>query len=815
MIQFSGFVKVSLVVVFLTWVNGMAMAQSTAISGAVLDGSSHKPVQYARVEVWNADSSLVTGTITDQNGNYTLTDISVRAFTLTIHFMGYRTIKLAQTLTNDREILTVPTVYLTEAATDLQQVSVRGDRATTSVKLDKQVIDARNFQTAANGTGLDLLQKMPSLTVTGEGEISLRGSTGFIVLINGKPSNRTPADILAQLPANAVDQVELITSPSAQYDADGKSGIINIITKKDAETGWSLSGHGMFGGADPLRFGGDLQLNYNARKWSVYASGDYRRYDIDGRRIGEIRTVYRDTLTYLPSDGIRNYRDSQYAFRAGASFTPNAKNAWTIGLYTGYKQTDRTADLHYQDYFRANATPAILFDRGFAGPNSRFLNQNLFVRSGRFTTANVDYTHTFANKSKYSVLGIYEYSVLGGPLDNSDALENADAPYFIERSEESSPLHAIRFQADYTLPIAGGKLGAGAVFRNFNQTGAFDYVRKTSLSDPGYKAPDFNDNVTTQQRIAGGYLQFDKATKTIAYNLGLRVEHMDRNLRDALTQTDYRFNQLNLFPSAQVLWTISKQQDLRFGYNRRIDWPAVKSLLPFKNHRHKETIEQGDPNLLPEIADVIEVSYSTSWSAVKLVTTAYVNHVRNKIFRTNEIYDRTTLTRIFTNAGNSTSTGIELSGDVKLTDWWRFYVGGNLYNFSVNGTLDNIPIDRNSLNYNLNANTSVSFSNRLRLQWDLTYVSATVTSQGNDGKLLLSNAGFRYILWQNRGTLGLQLNNIFQSNNQTVTTETANFYSSTNYIKYDRVLQLSLSFRLNESAKKAKTVKTEFGEKEF
>lgn len=798
-----------------TLISTCALAQNVTVRGQVLVASSHEPIQYANVQVWNADSVLVTGGITDQKGNYTLTDIKVRSFTLKIHQLGYGIVKVAHTLASPVNLFDVPTIYLTETAGNLEEVTVKADRATTSVRLDKQVIDAKKFQTAGNGTGLDLLQKMPSVTVTNEGEIALRGNTGFIVLINGKPSNRIAADILAQLPANVIDNVEIITSPSARYDADGKSGVINIITKKDVGTGWSLSGNSMVGGADPLRFGGDLQLNYTGKKWSAYASGDYRRYDIDGRRIGEVRTVYKDTLTYLPSDGIRNYRDEQYSFRTGASFNPDANNSWKVAFYTGYKQTDRTANLHYRDYYRTQLSTANLFDNGFSAPTSQFFNKNLFVRSGQFTTANLDYTHTFANKSKYTLLGIYEYSVLGGPLDNSDEREGTNSPYFIERSVESSPLHAIRLQGDYSLSVAKGKLGFGAVFRHFNQSGTFDYVRKTSVFEVGYKDPEFNDNVMTRQQITAGYVQFDKTQKAVAYSVGLRLEQMNRALNDARTETTYRFDQLNFFPSAQLMWTLPRQQDIRFGYNRRIDWPTVKSLLPFKNHRHKETIEMGDPNLKPEIADVVDMTYSKSWPNLKLVATAYVNHVQNKVFRTNQIYDRTILTRIYTNAGNSTSTGIELSGDVKLKNWWRVYVGGNLYNFDVRGMLDGVSFHTASVNYNLNANTSLTISKLLKFQCDLTYVSATVTSQGNDSKLLLSNAGFRYNTWQNKGTLGVQLNNIFQSNSQEITTRTANFYSYTDYIKYDRVLQISLSFRLNESAKKAKAAKTEFGEKEF
>jgi len=789
-------------------------AQSFSLRGQVLDSATHIPVSFASVQLVN-NKILLKGTVADETGKFNFEKVEEKSATIKIDFAGYKTLLFTPDISSKNGEIILPAIYLAPRADLLSDVTVKGQTNTSSIRLDKQVVDAKKFQTAANGTGLELLQKMPSVTVSNEGEIALRGSTGFIVLINGKPSNRTPADILAQLPANAIDNVEIITSPSAKYDADGKAGIINIVLKKEVKSGWNFSGNGMFGGSSPLRFGGDLQVNYTAKKWSFYVSGDYRRFDIDGHRVGVVRTIVNDTLTYFPSDGIRNYRDYQYAVRAGASFAIDINNSINVAFYKGKKQTDRTADLYYSQYTKTGAG-ALLFGENFAGPPQQIFNKNLFVRSGDFTTANTDYTHIFKNKSKLSLLAQYEYSVLGGPLVNSDE-PIGQSPWFEERSTERSPLHGIRLQTDYAVQLSKDiKLETGYQWRNLNEKGFFNYLRRdTATNGQWFKDPAFNDDLVLTQQIQAGYVQLSGQQKALSYTIGLRTEAMNRELKDLLNPAPFKYRTLNFFPSAQALWSLGKSNKIRLGYSRRIDWPSAKLLSPFQNHRHKETIEIGDPNLKPEIADVLELSFTKAWKKGSFTATIFYNNVKDKVLRVNAIYAPTILLRTYTNAGNASSAGSELSADVSITNWWKFYASVSVYHFNVNGNFKGLTTQTSSINYNGNANTTISITPLLKFQWDVTYVSPSVTTQGRDGHYMLSNAGLKYAFSNNKTTLGLQLNNIFNTNIQTIQTAQADFYSSTDYIKYDRVLQLSVGFRINDGGKKQKAVKTEYGEKDF
>ncbi len=808
-----------------------AHAQSITVSGQVRDRQTDQPLPYATISVWGRDSVLLTGAITDANGTFSIWGITVPKTvtsgtatpngkntlnpTLTVQFVGYQTATIRPALATKTTVVRLPITYLQLAERGLAAVTVTGQRATASMQLDKQVITAKSFQNAANGTGLDLLRRMPNVTVTTEGEIALRGNTGFLVLINGKPSTRTPAEVLTQIPANLIENVEIITSPSAKYDAEGRAGIINIVTKAAVGQGWSLTGNTFFAGADPLRYGADATLTYTTKRWSFYAGGDFRRFDYDGFRTGEIRTIIKDTLTFMPSEGIRNYNDYQYAGRVGGTFSPNPRTLITAGMYAGYKQTDRTANLHYKEFVQIGANPP-LFNRQFGNPRREFFNQNLFVRSGSFQAYNLDLTQTFANKSKLTVLGLYEFSVLGGPLTNRDNTETDNALLLSERSDERSPLTGWRLQTDYSLPLAGkARFDAGLQYRSLNHVGDFTFERLNLTTNLFESVPTFTDRMNLTQRITAGYAQVSKESNWLSYTIGLRAEYTDRTLTHNLGKQPFNYQKLSFFPSAQAVWSLPTGSKFRLAFSRRIDRPTTKIMAPFQNHRHAETIESGDPNLRPELANVIEASFSKQAGRANLTLTTYYNRVSDKIFRVNTIYNRTILGRTYTNAGRATSVGAEGIAEVKLLPTWRAYLSGNIYRFDVQGIVDGLPLRSNSLNYNITANTSLDITKQLRCQWDLTYVSRTVTAQGVDSGLLLANIGTKYTFPNGRGAINLQLLNVFNSNVQTIGVQAPAFFSSTDYRKYDRVLQLGLSFSLNDSGKKAKAVKAEFGEKDF
>jgi outer membrane receptor protein involved in Fe transport len=792
----------------------MGWAQRS-LSGRVLSQGKNTPVEYATVTVLTTDSVIITGALTDSAGRYMVEGVSQKGIIVTVNCLGFHTYSFRQVV-SDR-VTELPPIYLTSSAQQIKEVTIQSERQNTSVQLDKQVISAAQFQNAANGTGLDVLKNLSSVTVDTDGKIKLRGSEGFIVLLNGKPSNRAAADILAQLPANEIASVEVITSGSAMYDADGKAGIINIITKKNVAAGWGVSANAMFGGIEPSQYGGDLTVNYNAKKWSFYVAGDYRRFDFDGHRIGTVRTIYQDTTTYMPSEGLRNFKDYQYSVRAGSTVTLGKGNSLDLGLYYGARQNDRQANLHYQD-FSKTGSPSDLFDKSWTTPQNTFFNQNLFVRKGSFFTANLTYAHDFKNKSKLSILGQYEYSVLGGPVDDQNFVENSSQVLLHVKSTETSPLNSFRAQADYSNPLRENlKLETGLQFRYLDQNGHFDYQREDLSTGIFTSDPAFSDQLHLRQSIEAAYVQVNGSKGIFSYTVGLRGEYMRRTINELLDSVPSIYNKFDFFPSAQGLLKLGKEQKLKLSYSRRIDRPTLKLIAPFKVQEHSETVEFGNPNAKPELSDIVDLTYSKNWKVLSLTSSLYYNHVTDKIFRVNSIYNRTSLLRIFTNAGNTHSFGAELTLNIKATKWLQFYLSGNAYEYMIEGNFYSTNQNSRSFNYNINGNTTIDIIKGLRFQFDLSYVSNTVTEQGWNGNLFLANASLKYSVPKNGLNFGVKLQNIFNTNSQWITTQTPVFYSSTDYIKYDRLLTFTLGYTFNEKNKdgKSRSLKTDIGEKDF
>jgi outer membrane receptor protein involved in Fe transport len=804
-------VKTYLFTASILFISIQVWGQDQMLKGVVQDGITEKILPYANVSLWKKDSTVFQGLLSDSLGQFSFKNIPANISFVKVQALGYRSYNAS--ILGKNSFLTIK---LKPETTVLNEVFVQGERSVSDLQIDKQIFNTRQFQNSANGTGLDLIQRLPSVTVNTEGNVTLRGSSGFILLVDGKPSSRNPADVLAQIPSNLIESVEILTTPSARYDADGKAGMINIITKKDSKIGTSWSGNMMNAGTNPLRWGGDIMWTLAEKKWNIFAAADYRRFDIEGFRVGEIRTIFKDTLTYMPSKGIRNYRDFQYSLRAGGSFYPKSTDVFNWSAYVGEKQTDRMANLNYQEYVQTGI-PLSLFSNSFKTPIKEFYNQNLFVRSGKFQTFTADYSHIYANKSKLSALALYEYSELGGPLNNYDTYEGTNKLLLWERSTETSPLTALRFQIDYSLPLSNNrKLEIGYHIRQIQHDGDFLFERLNLSNQQWNSDPNFSDQMKLSQKIHAPYVQLNGTKNIFTYALGLRTEYLSRTLTHiAEPNKIYALDQIYLFPSFQGQWKLSDNYSFRTAYSRRIDRPTTKLMSPFKNHRHAETIENGDPNLLPEIADIVEIGISKSYENIAFTATAYVNFLKDKVFRVNEIYSRTILGRTYTNAGNSQSTGMEFTTEIKATKNWKIYFSGNLYQFDVQGKFNGIETTQNSFNYNLNGNTVIDILPRLRFAWDINYLSKSVTTQGIDSELLLSNASLKYTLWQNKGSITFQAQNIFNTNVQTIQTQTKDFFSSTDYRKWDRVFQISLGFRINDRGQKVKSTKTDYGEKDF
>lgn len=816
--------KAVLLLIFIFVLGYQVLIAQSTISGRMLDKSTRQPISFVSVALYRqSDSVAVGGAITDSTGSFRLINVKTGTYKLNTFFVSYKPVSILVTISRG-QALELGEIPLEMESKLLSEVKVTGQRADVLMKADRQSYRTAQFGAAAGGTATDVLRNLPGLTINAEGDVSLRGSNGFLVLLNGKPVQANLGTLLNQLPANSIESVDVITTPGARFDPDGKAGIIAIVTKKGADNGWSAQLNGMIGLPSvnrfgnlkaPVRYSPDISLNYRSGRWDIALSSAYIRNDIAGRRVGDVSTTLANRLTRFPSDGERSFDRYTFTNRVAIAYTPSKLSSWNVGFYQSERTEDRLADIVYTNTTTNLSTGQLISRR-------TYFNDNLVRKHGRFYTANLDYNHTFLSKATVSAGLLYEYDRIDGFTSNRNLnLTNYRDTLQYSYSTTDRPIQNFRANLDATLPVWGGKLEGGYQYRYQNDDGDYRFRQQEGNRLPLLPVPDFTGRTVIRNEIHSWYSQFGAVRKKLEYMAGLRFEHSVREVRSLPRNQTYLLTLNNLFPSFNVSYKPQAGLALRAGYSRRVQRNSNFALNPLPEREHSETLEQGDPNLLPEFVNLAEVGINKELGRTTLLATAYYQGVQHVINRVNRVYADTILSRIFTNAGLAQRLGIELATDLRLTKAWKAYIGGTIYRYTQSGQLfqNEVIIDRAAWVYSVNANTTLQLKPTLSVQATINYLSRRLTAQGEDSRFLTPNLLVKKSFLNNRLSLTAQWQNIslgvLPTNEQRITTWGQNFYTTTNYIQEKDIFLLNISYSFRPVSKKAKLPGNEFGDKEF
>jgi hypothetical protein len=707
----------------------------------------------------------------------------------------------------------------------LTEIVVKGKKPPVSFKIDRQVFRAAEYANAANGNAIDLIKNLPAVSVNGQGEINLRGSASFQVLINGRPTQGDPAFVLAQIPASSVENIEMISSPGAAFDADGKSGVINIITKTAPEKGLMVQSNIMLGAppfndfdnqryTSPQRHAADISVGYQKGKLDLSSGFNYLRNDMAGYREGDVNTTIGNVFTSFPSNGERSFKRYNFGGRLSAGLQLNSRNRLEAALYSGKKYQTRVADLLYNNSRKNMLTGAqSSFD---------YFNKNTAEKQGTFTLASLGSIHQLSKATQLSFSLQYE----GADLESLTTNQNLSYPGLKQMIQETinpstNPLHAYRFKADLTDKKGSRTWQAGYQFRYDEQLGDFLYRYKNLGMQEFAKDPFFSSQVTVRNNIHAGYLQYGNAKGRLSYQAGLRAEQMLRNLSFSDNVPGNRLPLLNLFPSYLIRYALKENVAIKQSFTRRIKRTNNFELNPFPEREHSETLEQGDPALLPELTGIWELGVEHKLSKGSFTMSLYHQRTKNPIQRVNKVFNDTILGRIFTNAGLAKQTGVEANFTYRVGKVWQMIIGGNIYKYDIRGTLFNgsLPFTNNSWVYSINATQGFSLRKNWSLQLAINYLSLRATAQGEDGAFFTPNFSVKKTTKDNRWSFqaqwlfmdaGLGISNI-----QRITTRGSNFYTTTNYIYEPDQVQLSVGFNLIKKNRKISLPQSEMAEKEF
>ena len=804
-----------------------AFAQKSSINGIVLDNLNFQPVEYASIVLLNQnDNSVLAGELAKKNGTFSFNKVQKGIYKIKIYFVGYANYYVENILIEENQILNLDTVKLQRSSQSLEEVIITKEKSNSYNKIDKQEYKSDQFETSKGGTAIDIIKNLPSVTVNGQGEISLRGSNGFMVLLNGKPVLTDAQTVLSQLPANTIENIELITAPSAKYDPDGKGGIINIITKKGTSDGIAFSSN-LNGGLpsienynnleNPKRFGGDISFNYKIKKLDITISANYLRNDVNGSREGDVFTkdFTNNTITRFPSNGERSFDKYNYGTKTAISYTVNKNDVFNFGFFIGKKFQARRADIIYNNSTSNLSTDALI-------SQNAYFNSNLQTKEGTFTLTNLDYIHTFTNKASITASLLYENADLYGSTINKNldlitksiVLQEVRNPY-------TNPIDGFRIKLDYAIEIGAGKLESGYQYRYDKQNGKFDYFVTPISAQPD--AANFRGTAKSVNHSNGLYSQFSGKVNKLNYVVGMRYEYSAREVILSTDTNPHLLNLSNLFPSANLLYTFNSSWNAKLGYSKRVQRNNNFELNPIPEREHSETLEQGDPDLKPQFVDLLELGMNHIFKKGNLFTTLYYQYSKNPIQRVNSVYADTILNRVFTNAEKARLFGLEFGSNFKPVKWLSIFVGGNIYNYKITGKLNVLGttsiVNNSNFIYSYNVNSTFNLEKNWSITTNLNYTSAKPTAQGEDSRFLSPNLSIKKTLLNGNGTIGLQWQNInfgtMGANQQRITTLGADFYTTTNYIYETNVLLLNFSYNFNKISNKNKMPTSEIGEKEF
>ena len=780
----------STVLLLLVFINVKAFEEGDnkgLIKGKVLEIKTDIPIEYATVAIYNAaDSAVVSGTISDAKGDFQIGNLDDGRYYIVVSFLGYQEKNISTLdISAGNRIVDVGTVKLAPSVKSLKEVEIVGTQKALDYKIDRKVINVSQMQTSASMSAVEVLQNIPSVKVDIEGNVSLRGSSGFTVLIDGKPTILDPGDALQQIPASSIDNIEIITNPSVKYRPDGTSGIINIITKKNKTNG--MNGQvsvntGMF-----ERNGGDVLLNYRAKQVNYLFGADYNVRKNPGTVNTERRSTIGDTVYSILSDGTSERYRKNWSLRGGLEFDVTPKDNFSISGRYGYRYWAGNNILDYHSF----SDPAAL--------NQLYTSYEERYRGGNFYSFNTNYQHKFNEKGHILNFQLDMGSGDGDERTTNELLDENHRRTTGKISYETGPGKHTEIRLDYTLPFSDdNKLEAGFQGRyNYSEdnTALDSFYRETDAYQPLNK---YVNSTKYNQDISGMYGIYSGKINNFGFQLGLRGEYLHQLTRTTVVNQQYALHQFDYFPTIHVSLDLSGSNQFITSYTRRINRPRSYMFEPFITWLDAYTIRRGNPGLIPEYIDSYELGYLKKFDNSSFSIESYYRVTHNKIENIRSVYDENIVLQSPENVGKDYSFGTEANLNLTNIRWWEINLMADLFRYQVKGNFNNQLFANQSFNWGLRFNNTVYLPLKSQFQCNLSYNSPTVTAQGRDEGYFVLDAAYRIDLFKRSLSAVVQVSDLLSTATRENTTYGTDFYYHSRYSNQAPYVTFTLSYRINK-----------------
>jgi len=801
------------------------------VTGIIADQATNQPLEFANVVMMNAQGITMGGGLTDDKGQYNV-DVAPGTYDIVFTFFSYKTVtQAAKQITADTNL---GTTLLTVDATEIEGVEVIAERSTVELKLDKRVYTIGSDMTVRGGTVSDVLDNVPSLSVDAEGNVALRGNQSVTILIDGRPSNlagSNVAEVLRLLPADSVDKVEVITNPSARYDAEGGGGIVNIILKKGRAGGFNGSVIATTG--DPANHGLSTNLNYRSENFNIFSNIGYNYRNNPGNSFTNSRYLDEDNNTTSYTNERRTNDRLRKGFNAslGMEYFIDSTLTWTNSLSIRRNTGSNPTRTYYDNY-----------DAGYNFSNTRFrLNyeedkeSNLNYGTNLIKKFNDKGHELRIDASVSKSIEDEDANITDEIVGAADASNNSYERTFNDQDESRGLV-----QADYVLPI-GEKSRFEAGYR-----GSFSKLdtdaRAETLVDGAYQNnANYTNHLVYKEKINALYSQYGSKFGSFSYLLGLRWEdsNIDVNLLTTNELNNKRYN--NFFPTAFLSYEFSESSSISLSYARRINRPRGRFLNPFGGLQSNINIFRGNPDINPSKTHSIDAGFMKKWKSLTFNTSAYLN-ITDDSFQFVRQQNGDVVTQVVGGAdivdpvtgavtivdGQDTRTPVTVTTPINLAKeyrfgfefninynpfkWWRINSNFNFYRNQTKGdytfTYTDTQTGQTVNDFQDFNNTAYAWTTRVnskinlpyKIDWQLNgnYEGPQNNAQGRRVGVASANTALSKDILKDKATVAINVQDIFNSRkmkNETYIPGQVSSYSEMQWRQ--RQVTLSFTYRFN------------------
>ncbi len=737
------------------------LPKNGVVSGKVVDANTQQPIPYATIVIKDTARKIITGGITEESGNFKIAKIPEGKNIVEVQFIGYKTFSKEINLVSGNLKQNIGTVSLTEESANLDEVTVIAETSTITQKIDRKVINVGKDLTSAGTTASELLNNVPSVSVDQQtGNVSLRGNENVRVLIDGKPSNISSAQLLQQIPSTSIKSIELITNPSAKYNPEGMSGMINIILHKNANLGFNGNINTGVTRGENTRFNGSLDMNYKTGKINFFTN-----YGLNTGVNSNTGIINRRDNNSFQDFNIDNDRTS-HLLKFGADIYINRKH--TLSIYSTQN-------------FSENLT-SVLTRVEFANePSSNSTSPINSINDNNSGSYNFNYKLDF-NKEGHNIEFEANYSRTKSPEDatHKQLLNLTDlTTNYIEnvKNERSTKL----FNIDYTNPISeNGKLELGLEVRlrdtqNDNITTQHDFI----YDNNNELIPDGNGWFLTETRgnssfeynrdIYSVYGTYSNKFGKLSMQLGARLEQYDVDGTFIKTKNNqlekYTDEIFTIYPSTFFTYNPSEKNQYQLSYSRRVDRPSIQQVNPIREFSTPQITSVGNPDLRPQFTNSFELNYTRKLKNGSVTFGTFYRRVNDNITRVlnTDPIDDDKIELSYFNTESNNRFGIELSSNYKLTKWWRVNASADLYTQKESGIAngDQLEVTNNAINFRLS--NSFTATKTLRFQLFAMYRGGGKSIQFDMEPMWMLNSGASLKILDRKGTITFRVNDIFKT----------------------------------------------------